>query len=134
MKIRIVALLAIGLLAGCADDTADSGITAPAAQPAAAATDAPATAKDEEGATPRTGSAAAGKAATATGTVESVDVAAGKIVIAHGPVEALQWPAMTMGFEATPAQIQAVQPGQRVEFQFDSQGAKNTLLHIDPME
>lgn len=80
------------------------------------------------------GSAAAGALATGTGTIESVDPAAGKIVIAHGPVEALKWPAMTMGFTATPEQIQAVQPGQKVTFDFNSKGSNNTITRIEPAQ
>ena len=38
------------------------------------------------------------KTASAFGIVESIDAGAGKITLAHGPVDALGWPAMTMGF------------------------------------
>jgi Cu(I)/Ag(I) efflux system protein CusF len=38
------------------------------------------------------------KTASASGIVESVDAGAGKITLAHGPIDALGWPAMTMGF------------------------------------
>lgn len=78
--------------------------------------------------------AAAGTTATASGTVESVDPATGKIVIAHGPVEALEWPAMTMGFTATPEQVNAVQAGQKVNFEFLSEGANNTITSITPAQ
>jgi Cu(I)/Ag(I) efflux system protein CusF len=49
------------------------------------------------------GSAKGGKAAKATsyqatGVVKAVDPAGGTVTIAHGPVEGLQWPAMTMRF------------------------------------
>lgn len=77
---------------------------------------------------------AAGTTATATGTIESVDAEGGKITIDHGPVDALKWPAMTMGFSATPEQIQSVQSGQKVEFEFMSQGSTNTLTRITPAQ
>lgn len=41
---------------------------------------------------------------------------------------------MTMGFTATPEQIHAVQPGQRVTFDFNSQGPKNTITRIEPQQ
>ena len=70
--------------------------------------------------------------ATASGTVQSVDPAAGRIVISHGPVESLDWPAMTMGFKATAEQIQSVQPGQQVEFAFTASGMEASISRIDP--
>ena len=70
------------------------------------------------------------KVASATGTVEAVDAAVGKITIAHGPVEALGWPAMTMGFKATPEQIASVQAGQKVRFEFQAQGMEATIITI----
>lgn len=72
----------------------------------------------------------AATAAMATGTVESVDAAAGKITIAHGPVEALKWPAMTMAFQATPEQIAAVKADQQVEFQFEAKGMEARITKI----
>jgi hypothetical protein len=37
-------------------------------------------------------------AAHAEGTVKAIDALGGKVTLAHGPVPALKWPAMTMGF------------------------------------
>lgn len=72
--------------------------------------------------------------AMATGTIESVDTAAGKITIAHGPVEALKWPAMTMAFNASSEQLTSVKPGQKVEFEFEAKGMDNTVTRITPMK
>lgn len=74
------------------------------------------------------------KAASATGTVETVDAAAGKITIAHGPVDALGWPAMKMGFKATPEQIASVQAGQKVRFEFQAQDMEATITTIESAE
>lgn len=74
----------------------------------------------------------AGTMASASGTVESVDAKAGKITVAHGPVDALKWPAMTMGFKATPGQIASVRPGQQVQFEFTSEGMDATIRRIAP--
>ena len=70
--------------------------------------------------------------ASATGTVESVDAVAGKITLAHGPVDALGWPAMTMGFKATSEQVASVRPGQSVRFEFTAQGMAATITQIEP--
>ncbi|MFC0679038.1 copper-binding protein [Lysobacter korlensis] len=137
MKILIAPLLSIALLAGCGEE-ADT-----AAAPADATAEAAAPAAVDPAAAPVAGADAqsmgmagdaAGTVATATGTVESVDAAANKIVIAHGPVEALKWPSMTMGFDATPDQVQAVQAGQKVNFEFRSAGPNNTITNITPAE
>jgi len=77
---------------------------------------------------------AAATKASASGTVEAVDAAAGKITISHGPVETLKWPAMTMGFKATPEQVASVQVGQKVEFEFESQGMDGTITQITPIK
>lgn len=74
---------------------------------------------------------AAGTSATATGTVDKVDAAAGTITISHGPVETLNWPAMTMGFKATPEQVASVQAGQDVSFEFTSSGMDATITSIE---
>jgi Cu(I)/Ag(I) efflux system protein CusF len=115
-------LLATLLLAGCSqpsgyDAAAEATTTAPKDEmPMAATEPAP---------------APVAKTATATGTVEAVDAAAGKITLAHDPVEALGWPAMTMGFKATPEQIASVKVGQKVEFIFTSQGMEATITRIE---
>lgn len=72
------------------------------------------------------------KIASATGTVESIDATAGKITLAHGPVEALRWPAMTMAFKATPDQIASIKVGQKVKFEFQPQGTDATITRITP--
>ena len=122
-------LFAAALLAGCSQapsDTDDTKATSAdeaktnAAEPAPMASETPAMADE----------AAAATKASATGTVEAVDATAGKITIAHEPVDALKWPAMTMGFKATPEQIASVQAGQKVQFEFESQGMNATITQI----
>lgn len=124
MKMFILPLLATTLLGACANESGNADADAPAvaapATPAAPGMDATSMSESTE--------------ATASGTVESVDPQGGRIVIAHGPVDALDWPAMTMGFKATPEQIQAVQAGQRVTFDFDSEGSNNTITRIEPLD
>ncbi|WP_375267834.1 copper-binding protein [Phenylobacterium sp.] len=62
--------------------------------------------------------APAGGARTArsTGTVTAVDPAAGTVTIDHAPIPEANWPAMTMGFKASPAVAQSVAVGDKVAF------------------
>ncbi|MDX1555284.1 MAG: copper-binding protein [Xanthomonadales bacterium] len=149
MKILIAPLLSIALLAGCSEESGNVETVATPVDTAAPAVVESTTAPmagadaqsmgmseaDHQAMGMATGEAAAdGITATASGTVESIDPATGKIVIAHGPVAALEWPAMTMGFTATPEQVAAVQTGQEVNFEFLSQGADNTITSITPAQ
>jgi Cu(I)/Ag(I) efflux system membrane fusion protein len=55
----------------------------------------------------------------AEGTLSSVDQAAGRVTITHGPVASAGWPGMTMSFKlANPSAAADLKPGQRVEFRF----------------
>ncbi|MCY7354824.1 MAG: copper-binding protein [Lysobacter sp.] len=89
---------------------------------------------DDGAATAEPQVAPASTTASATGTVKSIDLASGKIVIAHAPVDRLKWPAMTMGFKASPEQLTSVQPGQQVEFEFESRGMDATIARISPLK
>jgi membrane fusion protein, copper/silver efflux system len=67
---------------------------------------------------------AASKAAAsymAEGTVDDVD--ADGLLISHGPVPALKWPAMTMGFSvADPKNLRELKPGDAIQFEFRAGG------------
>lgn len=69
-------------------------------------------------------------AASANGTVEAIDVAARTITIAHGPVESLKWPAMTMTFAAPDADLASFKKGDRVAFEFTEHDTKATITRI----
>ena len=61
--------------------------------------------------------ASASESITATGTVKSVDAAAGKLVIDHDPIPALKWPRMVMDFRlADKAMAGRVKAGDKVKF------------------
>ena len=67
----------------------------------------------------------------ATGTVKSVDPAQGKVTIAHGPVESLKWPGMTMAFSVTDkTAFSKLKAGSKVEFTFTSQGSSYTIVDV----
>lgn len=123
MKLHAIAIVS-AFLAGCSQAPSDP-VDTQAAPAEAAPTAGETTAKPNE---------AIATKASASGTVEAVDAAAGKITISHGPVEALKWPAMTMGFKATPEQAASVQAGQKVEFEFESQGMDGTITQITPQK
>jgi Cu(I)/Ag(I) efflux system protein CusF len=70
----------------------------------------------------------------ATGVVKAVDVAAGTVVIAHHPIKALGWPAMTMMFKVDkPALLQHVSVGNNVNFTLRSKTDQTvTSLKVKP--
>ena len=118
------------LLAACSapqDQTAQTEAAAARSQPPAGTGPAPSPA-------PLSDMPASAPMASASGKIEAVDTAAGTVTIAHGPVDALGWPAMTMGFKATPEQITSVQAGQKVHFEFQAQGMEATITQIMPAQ
>jgi Cu(I)/Ag(I) efflux system protein CusF len=70
------------------------------------------------------------KQASATGVVQSVDEAAHSLVIAHGPVESLGWPGMTMTFQAPDVDLSAIKAGDAITFEFTSTGMDGTITSI----
>ena len=58
------------------------------------------------------------------GTVTKIDSAGGKVTIAHGPVQSMKWPAMTMTFAVKDkALLGKLSPEKKVEFEFVQQGS-----------
>ena len=70
----------------------------------------------------------------ASGWVEDIDVDSHRIRIAHGPIDELAWPRMTMVFDALPgADLAAVKVGQEVQFVLVQQeGGEYALESIHP--
>jgi Cu/Ag efflux protein CusF len=65
-----------------------------------------------------------GKSHKGAGTVEKVDPAAGTVTIAHGPINSLNWPAMTMTFAVKDkAVLGKFSQDKKVEFEFMQQGS-----------
>ncbi|NBB41786.1 hypothetical protein GVN23_22175 [Sphingobium yanoikuyae] len=67
--------------------------------------------------------AASEKVTHATGVVKAVDAAKGTITIAHDPIAAKKWPAMTMTFKLNKGGLGKVRAGQRVKFCFEGEGS-----------
>jgi Cu/Ag efflux protein CusF len=62
-------------------------------------------------------------AAMSEGTVRKVDLAAGKLTIAHGPLKNLGMPSMTMVFKAKdPAQLKDLKVGDAIRFVAEQSG------------
>ena len=67
---------------------------------------------------PMMDSAATGKTGSGEGAITAIDEAEGKIMIEHGPIAAVGWPAMTMAFSADKESMKKVAVGDRVTFAF----------------
>ncbi len=77
--------------------------------------------------------ATAGEAtfAPSEGEIKRVDKASKRITIAHGPLENLGMPPMTMAFEVDdPAQLDTLKPGDRIRFIAGKQGRRYTASEI----
>lgn len=70
------------------------------------------------------------------GEVRKVDLSAKKITIRHGDIQHLDMPPMTMVFQvANPAELAAIQPGDRVRFKAArSQGGAYMASDIQPLQ
>ena len=113
-------IIALVLAAACTPQDEDRAAGTEATAPA---TQAPATVPPAEtDATP--------EAATASGSgeVTAVDPVAGTVTIDHGPIEALEWPAMTMTFAAPGVDLAAVKQGDKVTFELRQTGAMEATV------
>jgi Cu(I)/Ag(I) efflux system protein CusF len=62
-------------------------------------------------------SVAAPQSAEGEGVVRAINAQAGTVTVDHGPIAALNWPAMTMAFPVqSPALLNGVSVGSRVHF------------------
>lgn len=66
----------------------------------------------------------------ATGTIKKIDAEAGKVTIIHGPLVALDMPAMTMVFRADEEMIAKMSEGQDIEFVADRINGKLTVTNL----
>ena len=90
--------------------------------------EAPASAEGSSGQAqkPAAEAAAPGAAHKGTGKVLSVDLPSGHVELDHDPIASLQWPRMSMGFQAEDkGQLAGIKPGDRVEFELYAKPNKN---------
>lgn len=67
------------------------------------------------------------------GTVKKVDMAAGKVTVAHGPLPNLKMPAMTMVFRVKDAAwLDRMQVDSTIRFQADSINGVFTIVRFEP--
>ncbi len=68
-----------------------------------------------------------------SGEITAVDAARGELEMAHDPIPAIDWPAMTMGFEVRdPALLRGLKKGQKVEFELARAGEGYVVVAIRP--
>ncbi|WP_247713112.1 MULTISPECIES: copper-binding protein [Erythrobacteraceae] len=67
---------------------------------------------------------------SAEGTVTAIDAEAGTITVDHGPVPAIEWPAMTMAFEADEQLRSEVSVGEGIAFEFRTGSEGNVITSI----
>lgn len=76
---------------------------------------------------------AAAAAALSEGTVKKVDKAAGKLTIAHGPLDNLGMPPMTMVFRVSDAaMVDRVRAEDKVRFRVEKVGGVHTVTVLEP--
>jgi Cu(I)/Ag(I) efflux system periplasmic protein CusF len=73
---------------------------------------------------------AGSKMGKGSGTVTAVDATAGKITLDHGAIPAVDWPAMKMGFSATPELLKGLAVGDKVDFDLTVTGSAGEVTAI----
>jgi len=131
-------LFTLALLAACSAPSGPANSTTPdtttASTPPAAASTAGASMASMPEASPATSLSVAPDAvppASATGVVKAIDPVAKTITLDHGPVAALNWPAMVMTFKTGDVDVSSIKPGDHVTFEFLSNGMDATLTKLD---
>lgn len=120
MKIRVVSILTVATLAIAACSESDTAANENASTQADKTTSVAGVSTSAED---------AGQVYSADGDV--TEVSAGLVTISHGPVEAIGWPAMTMGFRpASPDLLQGIAPGDPVSFEFRKSGSEYVLTSV----
>lgn len=77
----------------------------------------------------------AAAAALSEGTVKSVDKAAGRVTLAHGPLVNLGMPGMTMPFAVrTRAWLDKLKPGDRIRFRAVEGDGGYVVVLIEPQK
>ncbi len=130
MKSRILVALMGCLLVQACNQPAQEQAAAPAQDEAAAPAqvEAAAPAQDEDVAYVE-GTFASTHEATGEVTVVNDDT----VMISHGPVTALNWPAMTMTYEVRdPALVAELQPGEQISFSFRLEDFAYVLTEVAP--
>ena len=71
--------------------------------------------------------------ADATGTITTLNAANHKITFDHGPIPAIDWPAMKMEFAVAPSvDLAKLKTGDKVKFTLSGSGSTYTVQSISP--
>jgi Cu/Ag efflux protein CusF len=71
--------------------------------------------------------------ANASGTITAVNPANHKVTFDHGPIPAINWPAMTMEFAVVPSvDLAKLKTGDKVNFTLSGSGGTYTVQSISP--
>ena len=71
--------------------------------------------------------------ADATGTITALNAANHKITFDHGPIPAIDWPAMKMEFAVAPSvDLAKLKTGDKVKFTLSGSGNTYTVQSINP--
>src|SRR6266446_10191311 len=72
--------------------------------------------------------------ANATGTITALNAANHKITFDHGPIPAINWPAMKMEFAVAPSvDLAKLKTGDKVKFTLSGSGSTYTVQSISPV-
>ena len=123
MKLILATATALALTAGLAS----CGKPAPDQAMAASTTPASAAPAGDMG---KMAMPADAKMAKGQGTVTAVDSTTNTITLDHGPIAEAGWPAMTMGFKASPALVAQVKAGDKVAFDLKLGGGAGEITAI----
>lgn len=129
MKLIFATATALALTAGLAacGKPAPEQAAAPPEAATAMAAPGPAAPTADMG---KMGMSADAKMAKGQGTVTAVDTTANTITLDHGPIAEAGWPAMTMGFKASPALVAQVKTGDKVAFDLKLEGGGGEITAI----
>ena len=78
-----------------------------------------------------TGTTAPAATNQTTGVIKAIDAKSGTVTLAHEPVPAIKWPAMTMPFHISPELARGISVGQRVKVEFTAKGMDGTITKIN---
>ncbi len=132
MKLILATATALALTAGlasCGKPAPDQAAAPPEAATAMAAATTPASAAPA-GDMGKMAMPADAKMAKGQGTVTAVDSTTNTITLDHGPIAEAGWPAMTMGFKASPALVAQVKAGDKVAFDLKLGGGAGEITAI----
>ena len=132
MKLIFATATALALTAGLAacGKPASRQAAAPAPEAASAAASTTPGPAAPAGDMDKMAMSADAKMAKGQGTVTAVDTTANTITLDHGPIVEAGWPAMTMGFKASPALVAQVKAGDKVAFDLKLEGGAGEITAI----